>query len=116
MCIRDRNAGVGREEIGRIIGPFGLGERNDNGESLLELCVDRRMIIGNTWFKKSENHKYTWKSEITGGRAILDYVCINRKDRGRLLDVNVFRGAGRGLSDHYLSLIHISEPTRLLSI
>src|SRR5678815_2308701 len=98
----DLNAGVGREEMGRIIGPFGLGERNDNGESLLELCVDRRMIIGNTWFKKSENHKYTWKSEITGGRAILDYVCINRKDRGRLLDVNVFRGAGRGLSDHYL--------------
>src|SRR5678816_2685548 len=31
----DLNAGVGREEMGRIIGPFGVGERNDNGESLL---------------------------------------------------------------------------------
>lgn len=98
----DLNARVGREGVGRIIGPFGVGDRNENGESLIELCEERRMVVGNTWFKKSENHKYTWRSEITGGRALLDYVCVQGRDRGRLLDVNVLRGAGRGMSDHYL--------------
>ena len=30
------------------------------------------------------------------------YVCVSGRESGRVLDVNVRRGAGGGLSDHFL--------------
>ena len=44
----DLNARVGRERVENIVGPFGVGDRNDNGDSLIELCEEREMIVGNT--------------------------------------------------------------------
>ena len=69
---------------------------------LIEMCSDKRLVIGNTWFKKRKLHKYTWVSGVNGDKALLDYVCVQKSMRGRLIDVNVLRGAGLGLSDHFL--------------
>ena len=66
------------------------------------MCVQREMLIGNTWFNKREIHKYTWVSGVNGERALLDYVCIRSCYKDRLLDVNVFRAIAGGISDHYL--------------
>ena len=105
--VGDLNARVGVDRGGGVVGPFGVGNRNANGESLLEVCVANRLIIGNTWFVKKLNHKWTWVSGINGEKGLLDYICIKKRIRDRLLDVNVFRGAARGMSDHYLVLAKI---------
>ena len=35
-------------------------------------------------------------------RALMDYVLLQKRMLGRLLDVKVWRGVGRGMSDNFL--------------
>ena len=62
-------------------------------------------MVGNTWFKKKCVNKYTWM-RVAGGRvvdrALMDYVLVCRRLIGRLKDVHVLRGVGKGISDHLL--------------
>ena len=103
LCVLgDFNARVGKRGNTEVLGPFGIDGINENGERMVEMCESRGLIIGNTWFKKKSIHKMTWVSGVNGEGGILDYICVGRDDRSRLLDVNVQRGAAGGISDHYL--------------
>ena len=56
-------------------------------------------------FKKNVVGKYTWLRIAEGRvveRALMDYVLLPKRMLGRLLDVNEWRGEGRGLSDFFL--------------
>src|SRR5215469_10399023 len=41
-------------------------------------------------------------SEINGVGALIDYLCVSKRECESVVDVSVRRGAGGGLSDHYL--------------
>ena len=41
--------GEGREE--GTVGPYGLGERNDNGERVVNFCKRHNLFVTNTWFQ-----------------------------------------------------------------
>ena len=58
--------------------------------------------IGNTWFQKKLIQKYTREGENGQERSLIDYVLVNEKSKNLLEDVNVYRGAAGGMSDHYL--------------
>ena len=75
---------------------------NENGEHLVEMCAEKRMIIGNTWFQKRLFQKYTREVEDGLERSLIDYVLLDERSKGSLEDVNVSRGAAGGMSDHYL--------------
>ena len=70
--------------------------------SLVEMCAERRMIIGNTWFQKRLFQKYTREGEDGQERSLIDYVLVDERSKRSFEDVNVFRGAAGGMSDHYL--------------
>jgi len=53
-------------------------------------------------FSKRDIHKYTWISGNGEQKALMDYVLIDRREKDKLTDVNVLRGAAGGLSDHHL--------------
>ena len=38
---------------------FGILGENDDGRRMMELCAERRMCVGNTYFKHRSLHKYT---------------------------------------------------------
>ena len=79
--------------------------RNDSGERMIGMCVEREVVIGNTYFEKKEIYKYTWVRQESGrvvDRALMDYVVVSKNVIGTLLDVRVLRGEGGGLSDHHL--------------
>ena len=97
----DINAKTGDREVRDVMGKFGLEGRNENGDCLIELCRERGLKIMNTWFRKRNINKITWVSEINGSGALLDYMCVLGREIGKVLDVNVRRGAGGGLSDHF---------------
>ena len=100
VVLGDLNARGGERQVDGITGMYGVPGENENGEWLVELCAERELVIGNTWFKKKLCHKYTW--ERGDQKSLLDYVLIGKMYVKRLLDVHVKRGVAGGISDHYL--------------
>ena len=104
IVLGDMNAKVGDHEREGVTGKYGVPGVNENGERLVEMCAERRMIIGNTntWFQKRLFQKYTREGEDGQERSMIDYVLVDERTKRSLEDVNVFRGAAGGMSDHYL--------------
>ena len=42
------------------VGRYDVPGRNDSGENLIGLCMERELVVGNTLFKERDIHKYTW--------------------------------------------------------
>ena len=54
--------GVRRGETFEVLGQYGDCTRvNDNGQKLIELCIEISLFISNIWFKHKEAHSFTWK-------------------------------------------------------
>ena len=52
FVIRDQNAKVGSQETPGVTGKFGLGIRNEQGQSLIEFCQENALVIANTLFQQ----------------------------------------------------------------
>ena len=103
IVMGDMNAKVGSDNEGLevIMGKHGCGVINENGQRLIEFCINNEMLIGGTLFPHKEIHKKTWTSPDGKTRNQIDHIMINRKWRSSLYDVKVRRGADVG-SDHFL--------------
>ncbi|KAK3108055.1 hypothetical protein FSP39_000335 [Pinctada imbricata] len=99
----DLNAKVGMDNIGNesVTGKEGIGIRNENGETFIELCQFKNLIIGGTRFQKKDIYKATWVSPNRRTKNRIDHIAVNTKWKSSLLDVSACRGADVG-SDHYL--------------
>ena len=62
FIIGDWNAKVGSQETPGVTGKFGLGIRNEAGQSLIEFCQENALVIANTLFQQHERRLYTWTS------------------------------------------------------
>ena len=51
FIIRDWNAKVGSQETPGVTDKFGLGMRNEAGQSLIEFCQEKTLVIANTRFQ-----------------------------------------------------------------
>ena len=58
----DWNAKVGSQETSGVTGKFGLGMRNEAGQSLTEFCQENALVIANTLFQQHKRRLYTWTS------------------------------------------------------
>ena len=58
----DWNAKVGSQETPRVTGKFGLGVRNEAGQTLIEFCQENALVIANTVFQQHKRRLYTWAS------------------------------------------------------
>ena len=56
FIIGDWNAKVGSQDIPGITGNFGLGEQNEAGQRLTELCQENALVIANTLFHHNSNY------------------------------------------------------------
>lgn len=90
------------EHFKEMMGEHGVGERNENGELLLELCGNFELILGGTMFKHKTSHKITWVSLDGQTENQIDHICINLQWKEILLDVRNRRGADIGLYHHLL--------------
>lgn len=62
IIMGDFNSKIGKGRSEDLVGPFGLGARNERGNRLLQLCQDKNMKLVNTWFGLPPRRLYTWKS------------------------------------------------------
>ena len=105
VVLEDLNARVGVGEIEGVLGRYGVPGVNESGERLFDMCVEKELVVGNSYFKKKRINKYTWVKVANGivvERALMDYVLIARRMIGRVKDVHVFGGVSSGISDHFL--------------
>ena len=102
LIIGDKNAKVGAENCNceRAMGKHGCGVMNDNGERLVDFCLNN-CVIGGTIFAHRDIHKLTWKSRDGRTSNQISNIIISGKWRMSLQDVRVYRGADI-YSDHYL--------------
>ncbi|XP_064107935.1 uncharacterized protein LOC135216493 [Macrobrachium nipponense] len=92
--VTEFNGHVGNENdvIERVHGGYGIGERNPEGESLVDFAMSFNMAIVCTFFKKKREHLITYRN---GSRCTqIDYLHHNRS---RLVEVRNCKGI---LGDH----------------
>ena len=89
-----------------VMGKYGCGNINDNGERLVDLCGTNNLVIGGTIFPHREIHKLTWISPNGRDKNQIDHIIINGKWRRSLQDVRAMRGENV-TSDHHLVVANI---------
>ena len=63
LLLGDLNAKIGRVMI-EVTERYEVGDKNENGDMLLDLCAEKGLVIGNTLFEHKDIHKYTWVGEV----------------------------------------------------
>ena len=46
-----------------VHGGYGVGQRNMEGRMLLGFCLEKVLCVSNTWFKREEKRKVTFRIE-----------------------------------------------------
>ncbi|XP_052753680.1 craniofacial development protein 2-like [Galleria mellonella] len=92
ILIGDFNGWVGirRDGYERNLGMFGDKRVNENGESLLEVCLERNLVVTNTLFSHKLIHMYTWQRQTE--RSMIDFVIVDERLRAKVKDTRVYRG------------------------
>ena len=102
VVMGDFNAKVGAENS-TVTGNYGLGERNESGERLVQFCQEEQLIIANTLFQHPKKNLYTWSSPGDQYRNQIDYILVRRRFRNSIKNVKTYPGADI-MSDHCLLL------------
>jgi len=62
VVMGDFNGKVGDNREEDIVGPFGIGVRNDNGERVVNFSKRHNLFVTNTWFQQKRSAQHTWIS------------------------------------------------------
>ena len=104
----DFNSEVGRRnDDDTCIGRYSSGERNENGQSMINFCEANDLLLSNTCFQHPQRHITTWEqtrtmkqtNKTTTIRKMLDYITIDKKQRHILKNSRSFQGTLTN-SDH----------------
>ncbi|VDI48062.1 blast:Craniofacial development protein 2 [Mytilus galloprovincialis] len=116
IVMGDLNAKVGNDNTGneRVMGKYGCGQMNENGELLVDFCGINNLVIGGTIFPHKDIHKLTWNSPNGRDKNQIDHIMINGKWKRSLQDVRVKRGADIA-SDHFLITANIKLKLKKMS-
>ncbi|XP_042885955.1 craniofacial development protein 2-like [Penaeus japonicus] len=116
VIMGDMNAKVGKNPTpNKTCGRFGLGEKNERGDRLIEFCSANNMLITNTMFEHHPRHLYTWTSPDMKTRNQIDYIILNQKN-GKSCVKNVKTRPGADCnSDHQLLAAEIKLQLKKLT-
>ena len=93
-----------------IMGPYGIGERNERGDRLVEFAASRKLYIGNSKYKKKDSRKWTWKSPDGSVKNEIDFIMTNKENT--IEDLTVVGRVNTG-SDHRLVRARFNFRTRI---
>ena len=109
VLMGDFNAKVGTRNShdAGVIGKFGMGERNERGERLVDFCSLNNLYITNTRFKQSkQNRIWTWESPGGTYHNQIDYILVSKNMIGSVQNSRSFPSADFG-SDHQLVMANV---------
>ena len=84
------HVGEGNREDEEIMGRYGYGRRNEEGQVVVDFAKRAEMVVLNTYFVKKVQQRITYKS---GGRSSqVDYLCCKRRHLSEVTDCYVLGG------------------------
>jgi hypothetical protein len=97
----DMNGHVGERVDGfeGVHGGYGYGNRNVEGEMLLEFADAMDLAVTNTWFKKEDGKLVTFESG--GCKTVVDYMLVRKTEKKIVKNVTVIQGES-SLQQHRL--------------
>ena len=101
IIMGDFYAKLGKGSATKLIGPYGLGERNERGDRLEDFAIENDLAVTNTLFQQHKRRLYTWTSPNGEHRNQIDYILIKQKWRTSVKVAKTLAGADCG-SDHEL--------------
>ena len=103
----DFNGHIGSKPEGYegVHGGFGYGQRNEEGERILEFATAHDLVIGNSLFKKPENHLVTYQSG--GHHSQIDYILLRSCDMKHTRNIKVINSE-ECVSQHRLLVCDVS--------
>ena len=93
----------------RATGCFGLGQRNERGDTLEEWATSKNFKIMNTQFQKKAGWRWTWRSPDGNTKNEIDYIMTDKPSM--VTDVTVLNRVNIG-SDHRMAMGSITLNTR----
>ena len=99
VVMGDFNAKVGDSKIEDVVGPFGLGEKNDRGDELINFCQENNLAVMNTWYEQKKSARHTWTGPNGRVKSQIDYILVNKRYRNNITNAKSRPGADCG-SDH----------------
>ncbi|KAI5639977.1 reverse transcriptase (RNA-dependent DNA polymerase) domain-containing protein [Phthorimaea operculella] len=107
IMLGDFNGWVGlkRDGYDRVLGLFGDERVNDNGKSVLEICLQWDLFVSNTMFQHKKIHTYTRAEGAS--RTMIDFVIVDERLKKKVMDTRAYRGVGID-TDHSLVISRIS--------
>src|SRR6187399_193607 len=99
IVMGDFNGKVGENREEDIVGPFGLGSRNENGQYVVDFCTRHKLHVTNTWFQQKISAQHTWVSPDGVTKNQIDYVLVDKRFRQGVRNSKSMPGADCG-SDH----------------
>ena len=97
IILGDFNAKIGKGRVENIVGEYGLGERSDRGDRLVQFCQEENLVVTNTWFQLPLRRLYTWTSpqhsEHNCIRNQIDYILIKKRFRNNVVIAKTYPGA-----------------------
>ena len=102
VVLGDFNAKIGKcpSQL-PTVGQYGLGERNDAGDTLFSFCEANSLSIVNTLFKQPARRQYTWTSPDGKHRNQIDYILVHKRWRKSITNCRTYPGSDCN-SDHNL--------------
>lgn len=99
----DLNGHVGRERVGyeRWHGGETLGQRNYEGESILEITRMYDLMISNTFFRQKDEHLLTLRNGIYS--SVIDYIMVRRESLRNVKNCKVI--PGDSIATHHSLLV-----------
>ena len=85
----------------RFIGSFGLGERNERSDRLVEFVSQNCLVIVNTFLKQHPRRLFTWTFPDENYENQIDYILAPKRWRTSVAGVKTLPGADCG-TDHEL--------------
>uniref|UniRef100_A0A2A4JBK9 Reverse transcriptase domain-containing protein n=1 Tax=Heliothis virescens TaxID=7102 RepID=A0A2A4JBK9_HELVI len=103
IVMGDFNAKIGEGVVNGIVGGFGLGDRNDRGDRLVQFCQEHNFVVTNTFFKLPPRRLYTWTSPAHTPEHIvrnqIDFILVNQRFKNSIKSAKTYPGADIN-SDH----------------
>lgn len=103
IIMGDFNSKIGKGEVEDIVGQYGLGQRNERGDRLVEFCQENGLVVTNTFFKLPDRRLYTWRSPADNNNKIIrnqiDYVLVRKRFRNAIKSAKTYPGADAA-TDH----------------